>query len=205
MQMQRWSFVIFATWMALPLAAAHAQDVTDEAEAEDAQASRDEEARARFEAGRLAYASSRYADALSEFEHAYELSGRPELLYNMGQCFDRLRRDADAIETFERYLRELPAASNRIEVETRLEVLRAAARERAVVTLSPELLTTEAPPPAAGGVETEWWFWAALGGGALVVGAVVAILVATTSTTSTDPLYAGDVGPGGIVVALEGP
>jgi tetratricopeptide (TPR) repeat protein len=79
--------------IALALSAvAHAQSA--EVDPFAAAESHDEEARALFQAGRRAFADARYEDALDRFRSAYELSHRPELLYNIGHAADRLRRDA---------------------------------------------------------------------------------------------------------------
>ncbi len=69
---------------------------------------REEEARALFMAGRAAYDGGRYEAALERFQEAYELSGRPELLYNIGQTADRLRQDAVALDAFRRFLADTP-------------------------------------------------------------------------------------------------
>lgn len=92
--------------------------------------SRDTEARSLFEAGRSAFQDGRFEDARVDFSRAYELSGRPELLYNLASAEDRLRDDAAALEHFEAYLREVPDASNRAEVEGRIAVLRSAVAAR---------------------------------------------------------------------------
>ncbi len=96
-----------------------------------AQSGRDEvgEARALFMAGRSAYTEGRYLAALEYFERSYQLSGKPRLLYNIGQCHDRLRNDKQAVDALQRYLKEMPEAENRREVEARLLVLRAAVRK----------------------------------------------------------------------------
>jgi len=84
----------------------------------------DEEARAMFLTGREAYAAGNYENALEAFRQAFEMSNRPELLFNIGQTADRLRRDRDARDAFQAYLRAVPDADNRVEVEARLRVLR---------------------------------------------------------------------------------
>lgn len=81
-------------------------------------------ARALFEAGRDAFSEARYEEALEHFEAAYEQSGRPALLFNIGQCHDRLRQDQQAVDAFERYLQAQPQAANREAVENRLRTLR---------------------------------------------------------------------------------
>ena len=84
----------------------------------------DAEARALFEAGVYAFESERYTEALGHFERSYELSERPKLLYNIGLAAERIPDVARAIDAFESFLRALPDAENRADVEQRLEALR---------------------------------------------------------------------------------
>lgn len=95
----------------------------DPAAAQDPASFHDQEARALFEAGRTAFRAGRFDAALKHFEGAYELSERPELLYNIGSAADRLRMDARALEAFEQYLEAVPDAPNREEVQSRIRVL----------------------------------------------------------------------------------
>ncbi|NOY94104.1 MAG: tetratricopeptide repeat protein [Deltaproteobacteria bacterium] len=90
----------------------------------------DEEARGLFLAGRAAFSDGRWQEALEHFQHAYELSARPGLLYNIGQTADRMREDEVAVDAFERFLQASPDAPNRGAVESRLAVLRHAIAER---------------------------------------------------------------------------
>lgn len=86
----------------------------------------DEEARSVFQAGTLAFDDARYEDALGYFQRAFELSQRPVLLYNIGVAADRLRRDELALESFERFLADVPEHPRRRDVLARVEVLREA-------------------------------------------------------------------------------
>src|SRR5689334_23248564 len=86
----------------------------------------DAAARTHFATGASAFDSGRYEVALSEFQAAYELSHRAELLYNIGLCQDRLRQDRAALSSFERFLAERPDTPHRAEVEPRIAALRAA-------------------------------------------------------------------------------
>ncbi|MFK7998660.1 MAG: hypothetical protein AB8H86_03645, partial [Polyangiales bacterium] len=72
-----------------------AQDAAGEAEEQDIG---DVEAQARFTAGEIAFSAGRFEDALSDFQRAYELSERPQLLYNIGLTAYRLRDDVLARE-----------------------------------------------------------------------------------------------------------
>jgi len=91
---------------------------------------KDEEARGLFWAGRAAYDQGRYDDALGYFSRSYQLSGRPELLYNIGQAADRLRKDREALDAFTEYLNRVPETPNRETVEARIRLLRRAIEER---------------------------------------------------------------------------
>jgi tetratricopeptide (TPR) repeat protein len=118
---------------------------TAEAQQSDAQ---DEEARALYQAGRVAFDDGRFDDALEYFERSHELSGRPQLLYNIGSAADRLRRNAMALEHFEAYLEALPDAENRRSVEARIRLLQDAldhGREHGTVQDPDE--GTEVPTP----------------------------------------------------------
>ena len=105
-----------ATALLLPcMPATHAQAQESE---------RDQHARTRFEQGREAYKDGRYRDAWAYFHEAYQLSGRPELLFNIGQTADRLGQETDALRAFNMYLERLPNAENRRDVENRVRALR---------------------------------------------------------------------------------
>lgn len=86
--------------------------------------SHDEEARALFEAGRVAYEDGRYEDALGYFERSFELSHRSALHFNLGLAYDRLRRDREALAAFEAYLESEPDPERAVEVQNRVRALR---------------------------------------------------------------------------------
>ncbi|WP_053238430.1 tetratricopeptide repeat protein [Sandaracinus amylolyticus] len=78
-----------------------------------------EEARALFVAGSAAVESGRWADAVSSFERAYEITGAPSALYNLGLALRALGRHRDARDAFDRLLtaHTLDDAELRREVE----------------------------------------------------------------------------------------
>lgn len=118
-----------------PLGRAVAQDELDEppeatlqrgsgaSAAPASQQDADQRARELFEKGRAAFADGQYRDAWEHFRDAYKLSKRPALLYNVGQSADRMRMDREALEAFRLYLKKLPEAENRKEVENRVRWL----------------------------------------------------------------------------------
>lgn len=77
--------------------------------------------------GARLYAEGRYADALEEFELAYKNSRDMRFLYNVAQCNLALGRSVDAVDAFERYLRE---GNDRIGVDRRNEVVRSIALQQ---------------------------------------------------------------------------
>jgi len=182
------------TWVLLLGASSLAHAQTGEAELLD------REARANFEAGRLAYEDARYADALGYFERAYELSERPELLYNVGQSLDRLRRDAEAVDAFERFLEAVPETHKRNEVEARLEILRGQVAEVPTPeeTAEAALPRETAPPPPTTSEPSRGWIAGVVAGAvAVVLGVVLAVVL--TRDGGTAPVQAGDFGMTGVL------
>jgi tetratricopeptide (TPR) repeat protein len=207
-------------------AAAHAQTKRGgpkAASAADAPApsADDEVARGLFQAGKAAYEAGKYEDALSFFEQAHARSGRPQLLFNIGQAADRLRRDEKALEAFRAYLAQVPDAANRIEVEARVRQLElwvdqrskdtapiapivtaptpAETAEQAPATTSEDPAFTESDRPESEPVTSKWWFWTGIGA-VVVGGTAVALAVALGGDeTEPEPFYEGNGG------SLKGP
>lgn len=109
----------------------------------------DAEARTVYQAGVQAYESGRYDRALDYFRRAYELSHRPQLLYNIGQTADRLRRDQEALQAFEQFLAEVGDSPLRTQVETRVAFLRETLARTAAASQQAVSEPTPADPPTA--------------------------------------------------------
>ncbi|HSN84941.1 MAG TPA: hypothetical protein VLS88_20340 [Polyangiales bacterium] len=90
----------------------------------------DAAARQYFERGRAAFEQADYEGALVFFQHAYRLSQRSELQYNIGVAADRLQREEEALEAFERYLEETEEPAREAEVRERIAALRRSIEER---------------------------------------------------------------------------
>ena len=89
-----------------------------------------DEARERNAAGEAFFAAGNFDSALVEFERVYDLlesnPNRYFVLYNIGQCHERLFRYDRAIEYYERYLAEGgPGAEDRATVEATIHTLEA--------------------------------------------------------------------------------
>ncbi|MEM9072810.1 MAG: hypothetical protein AAGE52_30165 [Myxococcota bacterium] len=156
--------------------------------------SADQGARVIYQEGRTAFDEGRYEHALNLFRSAYDLSPRPELLYNIGTTADRLHLNEEALEAFESYVQALPFAENREAVEVRIGILRSEiARQREM-----EQALQDAQGPQR---RSKWWI-GVLVGGLVVVGA--AITAGVLLSRDDDPQYRrGDEGR--LVFTLQGP
>lgn len=90
----------------------------------------DAAAREYFERGRTAFEQADYEGALVYFRHAYRLSRRGELQYNIGVAADRLQREEEALEAFEHYLEETENPEREDEVRERISALQLSIAER---------------------------------------------------------------------------
>jgi hypothetical protein len=91
---------------------------TATAHADPAQAQR------HLQQGKRLYELGRFPEAIREFETSYKLSENPAVLYNLAQAHRRVGDAPRAIELYEAYLRHVPDAPNRAEIEERIEALR---------------------------------------------------------------------------------
>ena len=109
--------------------------------------------RPHYDDAMVAFHASDVQRALEGFTRAYELGGPAILSFDMAVCFDRLSRRQDAVQSYQRYLTLVPDASNRAEVEARIEVLSSEPRlaTRLATSEAPSVMTlvTEAPTSTA--------------------------------------------------------
>ena len=133
------------------------------ARAEDDTAS----AKDHYQRGTKLYDILKYREAAREFELAYQAKADPAFLYNMGQAYRLAGDNEKAMGAYRSYLRRVPEARNRREVEEHIGALQRAleqekqARERSPAdTQSPAPLpdgppskpaegSPEAPPPSS--------------------------------------------------------
>lgn len=167
---------------------AHAQTTLD-ADAEAA-------ARQHFEDGRLAFAEGRAEVALTEFRAAYDISQRPELLYNIGLVEDRLRHDREALDAFRGYLAAVPGAENRPSVESRIRVLEQAVAQEDALRAQAQASSSSTQPE-----EEPLWaspvLWVIVGVVVVGAGVGIGVGVALGQDPGTAPVMPG---PSGTVV-----
>jgi tetratricopeptide (TPR) repeat protein len=107
------------------------------------------EARHAFEAGKKAYNIGDFDKAIELWKEGYELKDDPIFLYNIAQAYRQKGDPAKSIFYYKGYLRELPAAKNRGEVEEKMADLQRQIEdaERAAAPPPPPE-PTPAPVPA---------------------------------------------------------
>jgi hypothetical protein len=109
-------------WVGLVLAVAGGAFVRPALAAEADKAA----ARAHFEAATRLYEVHDYAKALEEYKAAYLAKPDPAFLFNMGQCYKKLGKPAQALEFYRDYLRKTPPGDpNRANIEARVRELEA--------------------------------------------------------------------------------
>ena len=112
-------------------------------------ASDDERGRTHFEAGASYYQSGRYSEAAHEFNEAFQLSGRPEMLLNVSRAHEKAGEVHEAVLALELLLERFPQTSYRPEAETALARLRLLDVPPAATPAPPPAVTPAAEPPAA--------------------------------------------------------
>jgi tetratricopeptide (TPR) repeat protein len=146
----------------------------------------EEAAKAHFLAGSSYYEQANYADAVKEFTEAHRLSKRPDLLYNISVCYERLGRWDDAIGSLQQYLTEKPEAPDRAVIESRIqnyEQRRDQERARAAAIAQPAPLPPPPPPPSPRRHVASW----------IVGGIGAGLLVAALGTGVTAQLAYNDL------------
>lgn len=122
--------------------AARADEPAAPASEGDASPAVNEQARKHFSAGVALLQDpdgEKVEEAYREFKTAYEMSGSPKVLGNMGLCAMRLERDGEAIDAYSHYLREVKD----IDPEERAQIV----RDLETLTVGVARLTIEVNKP----------------------------------------------------------
>ncbi len=133
--------------------AAHASDASKEAGKEAGKRA----AKPHYEKGASEYNLGHFAEAISEFEKAYEQDPAPILLFNIAQAHRQSGNNERAAFFYRRYLEQEPSADNRADVEKRIKDLEAVIQQQNDVKRRPPTEVTDqdhqgtAPPSAPPG------------------------------------------------------
>jgi len=114
--------LVLAVCLAVPVRA-YAGDVSPEAQ---------ESARKTYQAGAQAYSEGRFKDAIDLFLEAARVAPNPAFAYNIGLAYEQLGDPDNALRWYRDYLRELPNAQDRGEIEPRIVAAEQRLRERGV-------------------------------------------------------------------------
>ena len=157
-----------------------------------------------YAAGIEAYNLGEFSKAANLFKQAYKTKADPVFLFNVAQSLRLDKKPGEAAVFYRSFLRNMPQAPNRAEVEQQIKDMDAA---QAVIDAEAQRLADEkerkeeeerlrkeeeerlrrekeerdaAGNPMPGGdtpkpVYKKWWFWTAIG--AVAVGATVAVVV----------------------------
>jgi hypothetical protein len=82
-----------------------------------------DQARAHYQRGNQLFHAGDYRGAVLEFQTANKLAPSPILHFNIGLCHDRLGRPKRAIAHYKKYLKKVPNAANRAQVESSIRRL----------------------------------------------------------------------------------
>lgn len=176
----------------------------------------DQRARAHFTVGRAMYEAGRFTEAANEFQQAYDLSRRPQLLYNLYIAYrdsSQLVRARDALRA---YLAEVAEIPNRLHLVSRLEALEAqiAEEERARAAAEAELAEAERAAAEAEAARRiaeaqaaqlrhvrPWWPWAIFGAG--LAAAAVGVPLGVDAASQADAVRLRCTQPGGQLICRD--
>ncbi|HSZ81565.1 MAG TPA: tetratricopeptide repeat protein [Polyangia bacterium] len=103
-------------------------------------------AREHYQKATSYYDLGKYAEAITEFEAAYEIKNDPALLYNLAQS-NRLAGNPDqALHFYRTYLRYVPHPANRVEIDDRIKQLESLLQQKNAAQVTPPNQTI---PPGA--------------------------------------------------------
>jgi hypothetical protein len=111
---------------------------------------RAEQAKAEYDRGLKHYNLADYEPAITAFKRAYELSGKPELLFNIAQAY-RLKGDCkQAVLVYRSFLREATGHPRRREAESGIERCGAPTNgSEATPATAPPPVSSIVPPPTS--------------------------------------------------------
>lgn len=153
-----WVWLLLFFWAPAAWAQPASQPTSQPASQPTSQASADAEARRLFESAEIHFRLQEFALALDEYKAAYQLSSRPGLLFNIGQCYKQLKRYEEALKSYQAFLAQFPDSTLRLEVELLIAETEQLIRESTptstslpfsmpATTLSSATTQTTQPPP----------------------------------------------------------
>ncbi|MFO7561378.1 MAG: hypothetical protein R6X02_01940 [Enhygromyxa sp.] len=172
----------------------------DEASPEQADDPTEAEAEAKreFRAGSDAYALGNYEEAVLHFERAYQLTHRPDFLFNLGQSYTRwydISNDLEHLKKARRLYENYVLNVGATELDDEAQAQARADAQRRITEVDRRIAQHQDTAASdAGGtdepkrpVHKKAWFWVTIVGGLAVIGGVTAAVVLTTRKPSFEP------------------
>jgi len=154
---------------------------TSAAYADDPKAEKD--ALALFEQSKVAYREGRFDEAIDLLKKAYAIHAEPVLLYNLARAYEGVGNFEEAIDAYERYLKDATEIADRPAIEQRVAGLRRSvdeksrlARERDEAKRAQTARAAPAPAHEARQPSVLPWALAGVGGATAIAGGVLGIL-----------------------------
>lgn len=201
-----WGAILSASVMFAAVPRAAAQPTSSQAA--------EEEAKAKFQAGKQAFRLGEYDEAIALWKEAYRLKDNPAFLFNIGLAYREKGDLPRAVQFLENYLKDAPAnASNRADVEARVKELKKLIEDQKAASRRPPNEPVELTGDGEGGTgSTSGGTTGQTGGGATTTGAAgtqgAASGAASGGLGETDgiegPRDGGDGGDGGATLRLAG-
>ncbi len=165
-------------------------------------------ARTHFNLATQLYEAGQFKLAAQEFEQAYQLSLKPEVLYNLYAAYRDAGETEKAAQNLRAYLDKVPDAPDRVQLEARLKSLDELNRQRhdalKAATTTPQPTKPKAIPPQAPPQTSDNstnfttdilpWTLIGIGGAALIAGSITGIL-ALDKTSDIEDNCPGNVCP----------
>ncbi|QQR91613.1 MAG: hypothetical protein IPJ88_07795 [Myxococcales bacterium] len=192
--------------LALASSSAYGQQSTETAQQTQAQAETvGDAAKAHFKAAQSLYEAGSFASAAKEFQEAYRLSNRAEILYNIYVAYRDAGEPEQAALYLEQYLEQVPNAPDRPQLEAKLESLKKLVSERENAKRAAEQKETSAETNSAQAQhdsteETSFtadvlpWILIGVGAAALATAAVTGI-ISLGKTSSIEDNCPGNICP----------
>lgn len=137
---------------ALPASAGKSGGAAEEGELS---AEQKEEAKSAFLAGSASFREGDFRRAIEHFRRAFEIARSPEIIYNIGRCYEELHEEEDAIYHYEMFLRFYPTAEDAEDVRHRINMLRALEGKPSAAEGGAAAPAGGAPPPETAPAEAE--------------------------------------------------
>lgn len=160
----------------------------------------DQRARQAFSIGREMYAAGRFAEAAQEFQTAYDLSHRSQLLYNLYIAYRDSQQTERAAAALRQYLAEVPDDPRRLQLEAGLQALDAQIAASAATQAerdAAEAARVQAEADRAAEAERRrqaeqdaelarqrtrpWWPWVGVGAGVIAAGVGTSLAIVTNN------------------------